>query len=39
MTTINSWELLVVDTKISILVALGVLDWHLCKIKRNKLSK
>ena len=26
MTTVNGWESLVVDTKISILVALGALD-------------
>ena len=31
MATVNGWEALVVDTKISILVALGVLDLPLCE--------
>ena len=39
MTTVNSWESLVVDTKSSILVALGVLDSPRCEIKMDKLSK
>ena len=39
MTTINGWESLVVDTKISILVVLGVLDSPLCEIKMSKLNK
>ena len=39
MTTVNGWESLVVDTKISILVALGVLGSRLCEIKMSKLNK
>ena len=39
MTPVNSWESLVVATKISILVALGVLDSPLCEIKMSKLNK
>ena len=35
MTTVNDWRSLVVDAKISILVALGVLDSPLCEIKAN----
>ena len=35
----NGWESLTVDTKISILVALGVLDATLCEIKMSKLNK
>ena len=37
VTPVNSWESLVIDTKISILVAFGVLDLPLCEIKINKL--
>ena len=36
--TINGWESLIVETKISILVALGVLDSPLCEIKMSKLN-
>ena len=39
MTTVNGWESLVVDTKISILVTLGVLDSPLSEIKMRKLNK
>ena len=39
MTTLNNWDLLNVDTKISILVTLGVLDLPLCEIKMKKVSK
>ena len=39
VTTVNSWESLIVDTKVSILVALGALDSPLCKIKMSKLEK
>ena len=39
MTTVNDWRSLVVDAKISILVALGVLDSPLCEIKMSKLNK
>ena len=39
MTTVNGWVLLIADTKISILIALGVLDSPLCKIKISKLNK
>ena len=43
MTIVNSWESLIVDTKISMLVALGVLDLPLClrgcEIKMSKLNK
>ena len=39
MTTVSGWESLAVDTKIYILVALGVLDSTLCKIKMRKLNK
>ena len=38
MTTVNGWESLVVDTKISILVVLGVLDSPLREIKMSKLN-
>ena len=38
MATVNGWEPLVVDTKISILVTLGVLDLPLCEIKMSKLN-
>ena len=39
MTPVNGWESLVVGTKISILVALGVLDPPLCEIKMSKFIK
>ena len=39
MTTVNGWESLIVDTKVSILVALGVLDTPLFEIKMSKLNK
>ena len=39
MTTVNSWEPLVVNTKISILLTLGVLDLPLCEIKTSILNK
>ena len=39
MTTVSGWESLVVDTKISILVALGILDSPMCEIKMSKLNK
>ena len=39
VTTFNGWESLIVETKISILVALGVLDEPLCEIKISKLNK
>ena len=39
MTTVNSWESLVVHTKISFFVALRVLDSPLCRIKMSKLNK
>ena len=39
VTTVNSWESLIVDTKIPILVTLGVLDSPLCEIKMSKLNK
>ena len=39
MTTVNGWESLFIDTKISILVDLGVLDSPLCEINMNKLNK
>ena len=39
MTTVNGWESLVVDTKIYILVALGVLDSPLCEIKMSKFCE
>ena len=38
MITVNGWESLVVDTKISILVAKGVLDLLLCKVRMRKLN-
>ena len=39
MTTVNGWESLVVETKISILVTLGALDSSLCEIKMSRLNK
>ena len=39
MATVKGWESLFVDTKISILVALAVLDSPLCEIKMCKLNK
>ena len=39
MTTVNDWESLFIDTKISILVDLGVLGSPLCEINMNKLNK
>ena len=39
MTAVDSWESLVVDTKISNLVTLGVLDLPLCEIKMSKSNK
>ena len=39
MTIVNGWQSLVVCTKISILVALGVLHSPLREIKMSKLSK
>ena len=39
MTTVNGWEALVVDTKISILVALDILDSPLCEMKISKSNK
>ena len=39
MTTVNGCESLVVETKISILVTLGVLDSSLCEIKMSRLNK
>ena len=36
---VNGWDSLIVDTKISILVALGVLDSPLCEIIMSKLNK
>ena len=39
MTTYIGWESLVLDIKIFILVALGVLDFPLCEIKMSKLNK
>ena len=39
VTTVNGWESLILDTTISILVALGVLDPPLCEIKMSKLNK
>ena len=39
MLTVNGWESLVADTKMSILVALGVLDSPLCEMKMSKLNK
>ena len=39
MLIVNGWESLVVDTKISILVALGVLDSPLSEMKMSKLNK
>ena len=39
MTKINCWELLIVDTIVSILVALGVLDSPVCDTKMRKLNK
>ena len=38
MATISGWESLFVETKISILVALGALDSPLCEIKMSKLN-
>ena len=38
MTPVTDWELLLVDTKISISVVLGVLDSPLCEIKVSKLN-
>ena len=39
MTTGNDWESLVVDTKISILVAFGVLNSPLPETKISKFNK
>ena len=39
MATVDSWVSLVVDTKISILVTLGVLDLPLCESKMSKSNK
>ena len=39
VTTGNGWVLLVEGTKISILVALGVIHSTLCEIKMRKLDK
>ena len=39
VTAVNCQESLTVDTKIYILVALGVLGSFLCEIKMNKLNK
>ena len=39
MTTVNDWDSLVFDTKMTILVALGVLDSPLCEIKMSTLNK
>ena len=39
MTAVNGLESLVVDAKISVLVALGVQDSPLCEIKMSKLNK
>ena len=39
MATVNDWESLVVDTKISTLVALGGLDSPLGEMKMSKLNK
>ena len=38
MTTVNAWKSLVFETKIYILIALGVLDFPLCEIKTTKLN-
>ena len=38
-TTVNGWESIIVNTKISILVALGVLELPLCEINMRKLNK
>ena len=37
--TVNGWEPLIVDTKISIIVVLYVLDSPLCEIKLSKLNE
>ena len=39
MTTVNDWDSLVFNTKMTILVALGVLDSPLCEIKMSTLNK
>ena len=39
LTAVNGWNALVVNTKISILIALGVLDLPLHEIKMRKLNK
>ena len=39
MTTVYGSESLVVDTKIFILVTLGVLDLPLCEIRTSKSNK
>ena len=39
MITVNGWESLVVDTKISILVASDILDSPLCEMKMSKSNK
>ena len=39
MTIVNGWESVVVDTKISILVVLGVPDLPLYEIKMSKLKQ
>ena len=39
VTMVNSCKSLIIDTKISILVALDVLDLLLCEIKTTKLNK
>ena len=39
VTTVNSWESLIVEIKISILVDLGVLDSRLYEVKISKLNK
>ena len=38
-TTVDGWQSLNIDTEISILVALGILDLTLCEIKMSKLNK
>ena len=39
MTNVNGLQLLIINTKISILIDLGVLDLPLCKIKLSKFNK
>ena len=38
-TVLYDWESLIVDIKIPLLVAVGILNWPLCVIKMSKLNE